>query len=265
MVKASFANNSFMAEVGRIIVLVYLFLVLVQVIVNLHNRPEAVDKIHLGCALYFVLFMLLFTGLTLRYDIHKEYILRELGRQCSINLHEHQTVWRLFIVDDELVDTTTKIGAVISMGGGLVISVFHGSFISIAMSGSPHHARQADKQLESWSSFDLWKWPTLSLRYTLAQLPISLLVGSSLFLQELIDCVGLQYWLMQPVYMNILQIHAFCNTHDISWGTKNLDKSGAGQGQDYKHTMKKGHLNSAQQKKESKAFWDARLKVRTRM
>lgn len=33
------------------------------------------------------------------------------------------------------MDTTTKIGAVISMGGGLVISIFHGSFLSIAMSG----------------------------------------------------------------------------------------------------------------------------------
>lgn len=80
-------------------------------------------------------------------------------------------------------------------------------------------------------------------------------------LADIASFTGLQYWLMQPVYMNILQIHAFCNTHDISWGTKNLDKNGQGQGSDYKHTFRKGHLNSAQQKKESKAFWDARLKV----
>jgi len=37
-------------------------------------------------------------------------------------------------------------------------------------------------------------------------------------------CSGFQYWVMQPVFYNMLQINAFCNADDISWGTKNLDK-----------------------------------------
>jgi chitin synthase len=30
----------------------------------------------------------------------------------------------------------------------------------------------------------------------------------------------LQYLLMTPTYINILNVYAFCNTHDLSWGTK---------------------------------------------
>ncbi|CAO3637898.1 unnamed protein product [Cunninghamella blakesleeana] len=32
-----------------------------------------------------------------------------------------------------------------------------------------------------------------------------------------------QYLLMSPSYINILNCFAFCNTHDVSWGTKDLD------------------------------------------
>jgi chitin synthase len=34
----------------------------------------------------------------------------------------------------------------------------------------------------------------------------------------------IQYMLMQPTYINILNVYAFCNTHDITWGTKGDDK-----------------------------------------
>src|SRR5205814_6548878 len=30
----------------------------------------------------------------------------------------------------------------------------------------------------------------------------------------------IQYLLMTPSYINILNVYAFCNTHDITWGTK---------------------------------------------
>lgn len=33
-----------------------------------------------------------------------------------------------------------------------------------------------------------------------------------------------QYLLLTPTYINILNVYAFCNTHDISWGTKGDDK-----------------------------------------
>lgn len=32
-----------------------------------------------------------------------------------------------------------------------------------------------------------------------------------------------QYMLLSPTYTNILNVYAFCNTHDISWGTKGDD------------------------------------------
>ena len=32
-----------------------------------------------------------------------------------------------------------------------------------------------------------------------------------------------QYLLMTPTYINILNVYAFCNTHDITWGTKGDD------------------------------------------
>ncbi|KAF2087776.1 glycosyltransferase family 2 protein [Saccharata proteae CBS 121410] len=34
----------------------------------------------------------------------------------------------------------------------------------------------------------------------------------------------IQYILLTPTYINILNVYAFCNTHDISWGTKGDDK-----------------------------------------
>lgn len=34
----------------------------------------------------------------------------------------------------------------------------------------------------------------------------------------------IQYLLLTPTYINILNVYAFCNTHDITWGTKGDDK-----------------------------------------
>ena len=34
-----------------------------------------------------------------------------------------------------------------------------------------------------------------------------------------------QYLLLTPTYLNILNVYAFCNTHDITWGTKGDDKA----------------------------------------
>ncbi|KAF2223973.1 chitin synthase-domain-containing protein [Elsinoe ampelina] len=50
-------------------------------------------------------------------------------------------------------------------------------------------------------------------------------VASILFLDpwHMITCF-VQYLLMTPTYINILNVYAFCNTHDITWGTKGDDK-----------------------------------------
>lgn len=33
-----------------------------------------------------------------------------------------------------------------------------------------------------------------------------------------------QYLLLSPSYVNVLNVYAFCNTHDVTWGTKGDDK-----------------------------------------
>ena len=67
-------------------------------------------------------------------------------------------------------------------------------------------------------------------------------------------CTGFQYWIMVPVFFNMLQVNAFCNADDISWGTKNLDKRHGDQ--DVK--MKSKRLAyTVRPTQTSKAFWEA--------
>lgn len=51
------------------------------------------------------------------------------------------------------------------------------------------------------------------------------IVSSLLFLEPWhIITSSLQYLLITPSYINVLNVYAFCNLHDISWGTKGDDK-----------------------------------------
>jgi len=36
----------------------------------------------------------------------------------------------------------------------------------------------------------------------------------------------LQYLFLAPSFTNVLNVHAFCNLHDVSWGTKGSDEAG---------------------------------------
>src|SRR5271156_570778 len=38
---------------------------------------------------------------------------------------------------------------------------------------------------------------------------------------------SLQYLLLSPTYTNVINVYAFCNTHDMSWGTKEDGKPDA--------------------------------------
>ena len=51
-------------------------------------------------------------------------------------------------------------------------------------------------------------------------------VASFMFLDpwHMFTCF-LQYIVLTPTYINVLNIYAFCNTHDITWGTKGDDKA----------------------------------------
>ncbi|KXS16007.1 glycosyltransferase family 2 protein [Gonapodya prolifera JEL478] len=40
----------------------------------------------------------------------------------------------------------------------------------------------------------------------------------------------IQYMILTPFYINMMQVYALCNTHDISWGTKGLEKEDHGLG-----------------------------------
>lgn len=52
------------------------------------------------------------------------------------------------------------------------------------------------------------------------------LVASILFLDPWHMVTSfIQYLLLTPTYINILNVYAFCNTHDITWGTKGDDKA----------------------------------------
>ncbi|KAK4900817.1 hypothetical protein LTR27_001998 [Elasticomyces elasticus] len=51
------------------------------------------------------------------------------------------------------------------------------------------------------------------------------LVSSILFLDPWHMVTSfVQYLMLTPTYLNILNVYAFCNTHDITWGTKGDDK-----------------------------------------
>lgn len=65
----------------------------------------------------------------------------------------------------------------------------------------------------------------LTLIVSTASTYILYFVVSFLFLDpwHMFTCF-LQYLLLTPTYINIPNVYAFCNTHDITWGTKGDDK-----------------------------------------
>lgn len=64
-----------------------------------------------------------------------------------------------------------------------------------------------------------------NLIVSLASTYVMWFIVSFLFLDpwHMFTCF-IQYLLMTPTYINILNVYAFCNTHDITWGTKGDDK-----------------------------------------
>ena len=64
-----------------------------------------------------------------------------------------------------------------------------------------------------------------TLIVSLASTYVLWFVASFLFFEpwHMFTCF-IQYIVLTPTYINVLNIYAFCNTHDISWGTKGDDK-----------------------------------------
>ena len=77
-----------------------------------------------------------------------------------------------------------------------------------------------------------------------------------------------QYMLLTPTFTNILNVYAFCNTHDISWGTKGDDKAeklpsvSTKDGQGKTDLPDEGDLN-AQYEKELQVFSRKEVVVKT--
>lgn len=177
-----FSGSTVLQNIGQILCLIYLFLIIVQVIVNLKNKPEAVEKVHMFCAVYFMLYMVAFTAITIWY------------------LTQYST--------GDIFTSPAKLGVILSVGAMLLTGLLHGDMLAF--------------------------------------------LGA-----------GLQYWVMQPVFWNILQVNAFCNTDDITWGTKNLDtKKDVSQA---KTLLKSSMAYSGPQSKESKSFWKAMMKVHEKL
>ncbi|GAB4813424.1 hypothetical protein N2152v2_000470 [Parachlorella kessleri] len=183
LIKVTFNDNEVLKQIGNILSLIYLFLLVVELIVNLKNKPESVEKVHLFCTVYFMLYMVAFTGIT---------------------------IWYLTGYSAGSIFTSiSRIGVILVVGSMLFCGMLHGDGLAFA------------------GSF-------------------------------------LQYWFFQPVFWNILQLNAFCNTDDITWGTKNLDtKKDATQTKSLlKSSMR---YASGRQSKESKSFWKAMMKVHEKL
>lgn len=188
LLKVAFDGATWLVEIGRLVGVLYLFLIIVQLIINMKNKPEAVEKIHSFCAIYFCLYMLVFTGVTISFLItNSDY--------SFIGISTQQLGLLVVIL-------------LSAIGGILLTALLHGELLAI--------------------------------------------LGA-----------GFQYWVMQPVFFNMLQVYAFCNADDISWGTKNLDTKHADH--DVKKMASKALAYQVRPSKTSKAFWDAMGKVQSHL
>ncbi|KAJ5566185.1 hypothetical protein N7535_007823 [Penicillium sp. DV-2018c] len=74
---------------------------------------------------------------------------------------------------------------------------------------------------------DLFKNPTFfSIIVSLGSTYVMWFIASIIFMDPWHMFTSfIQYILLTPTYINVLNIYAFCNTHDITWGTKGDDKA----------------------------------------
>ncbi|KDD74358.1 chitin synthase, partial [Helicosporidium sp. ATCC 50920] len=177
-----FQDSVGLQNLGLVLTTIYMLLIVLQFVVNLKNKPEAVEKVHLFCTVYFMLYMITFTAVT---------------------------IWFLSGYSmASILTNISQLGALLTIGALLLAALMHGD--GMAMMGA-----------------------------------------------------GIQYWVMQPVFYNVLQVNAFCNTDDVTWGTKNLDtKRDVSQTKSLLHTTM-GYSGPAS--KESKSFWKAMLKVHEKL
>jgi len=121
--------------------------------------------------------------------------------------------------------------------------------------------------------------PISAMRFVLKPLesPLGIYIVSSLLYLEPWHLLhsAFQYLCMGPSFINILTVYAFCNLHDVSWGTKGCDKMevltpmvssfGSPSTFDF-HSMKKSTRNrEREESKKNAAIEDAHKSFRTRV
>ncbi len=179
LLEVAFDGPGWLQAIGYGVELLYLFLLVTELIINLKNKPEPVEKIHSFCAIYFALYMLVFTGVSISFFV------------------TNSSFTFAGVTEDRLGLLVVLLMSAI--GGILLTALLHGDLAAII-------------------------------------------------------CSGIQYWLMVPTFFNILQVNAFCNADDISWGTKNLDKSG---NHEAVKTQSKKLAYTVRPTHASRAFWKA--------
>jgi chitin synthase len=98
------------------------------------------------------------------------------------------------------------------------------TFASIFLTVRSIQHEVADGQFTAGAIFHNFQFFTLIV--SLASTYVLWFVASFLFFDpwHMFTCF-IQYIVLTPTYINVLNIYAFCNTHDISWGTKGDDKA----------------------------------------
>ncbi|KAK8865591.1 hypothetical protein IAR55_000735 [Kwoniella newhampshirensis] len=116
----------------------------------------------------------------------------------------------------------SKIGYTSSMVGFALITVYMlFAAIYLAVRGVETIEASGDITPESIFKDRIFRNIVISLAAT-----YGLYIVSSLLALEPWHMITsfLQYLLLAPSYVNVLNVYAFCNVHDVSWGTKGSDK-----------------------------------------
>nr|KIR48602.1 chitin synthase [Cryptococcus bacillisporus CA1280] len=116
----------------------------------------------------------------------------------------------------------SKIGYTLSMVGFALITVYMlFAAIYLAVKGIQDVEAQGDITASTVFGNKIFRNIVISLLAT-----YGLYILSSLIALEPWHMITsfLQYLLLAPSYINVLNVYAFCNVHDVSWGTKGSDK-----------------------------------------
>lgn len=96
-------------------------------------------------------------------------------------------------------------------------------FATVFITVKSVQAQLAEKSFEFGELFSNALFRTLIV--SMASTYVLYLVASIMFFDPWHMLTSfIQYLLLTPTYINILNVYAFCNTHDITWGTKGDDK-----------------------------------------